>query len=1121
MNKTKPIFLVIIIAITSLFSCQPQPQHDFKVLVFSKTAGFRHNSISNGRKAIKKLGIENDFQVDATEKASFFKQKNLKNYQVVIFLNTTGDVLNEAQQLEFQRYIQAGGNFVGVHAAADTEPDWDWYGDLVGGYFKSHPKIQKASIDVLNSEHPSTQHLSKKWETTDEWYNYFNLSDQVQVLMNLNESSYEGGENGANHPIAWTQEFSGGRAFYTGLGHTKEQYENETFLKHLLGGILWAGGDKKLPNYTLSSVAPEENRFKKVVLDRHFYEPMELEILPDESVLFIERGGIVKRYDPKKDKSSEIFKLDVFYNIEEGLMGMALDPKFGDNHWVYLFYSDPVDTVQHLARFTMSNDFTTIDPNSEKILLNIKTQRKECCHSGGSIEFDSQGNLYLSTGDNTNPFASQGFSPTDERAGRAPWDAQRSSANSNDLRGKVLRITPKPDGTYSIPTDNLFADAKDGRPEIYTMGCRNPFRISVDPHTGFLYWGDVGPDASQDSTHRGSRGYDEINQARKAGFFGWPLFIGNNQPYQKFDFTTRKKHFLHDPKNPNNNSVNNTGLQNLPPAQPAFIWYPYAKSSEFPLVKSGGRNAMAGPVYYQNDHEKNPRRFPKYFDKKLFIYDWMRGWIMTISMNENGDFERMERFMPSHLFDNPVDMKFSSKGDLYVLEYGKAWKSKNRDARLVRIEYTNKNRQPIAQLEANKTIGGLPMTIRFDAQKSMDSDGDNLKYIWSINDKVIKNSADTLIHTFEKAGFYTVKLTAIDPTNLKDEAFIKVTVGNEIADIQWNFTGNQTFFWKNQPLKYAVNVTDKEDGTLGEGIDNKAVKVNISYLPEGKDFVQNALGHQVEPTGKALMDKSDCKACHQLDKKSSGPTYQAIAEKYAKNTKAVNYLTMKIINGGSGVWGEVSMAAHPDFKESDARKMARYILSLKTVKKTAIPISGSYRFDQHQASENDGKYILTAIYKDKGANKIPSFSAEKMHILRQPVLTATDFDELKKAKPATMKVVLKDGKGLKEELKIINGSHEGSILFRQLDLTNIKKLDLVTRTRRNNFVGGTYEIRLDQPDGQLWASTTRQPSKDLEQHSILKVKPITGLHDIFIVFKSNDPASQKSVGTFIRLHFLN
>lgn len=215
-----------------------------RVLVFSKTTGFRHDSIEKGIETVKELGAENGFTVDQTEDANVFTARNLKKYKAIIFLSTTGDVLNDAQQKVFEAYIHHGGGFVGVHAAADTEYDWPWYNKLVGAWFLSHPHQQEATILVLDKQHLATKHLPDTWRRWDEWYNYKNINPDLHVLMKLDEKSYEGGKNGDNHPIAWYHNFEGGRAFYTGLGHTKESYDEAAFRQHLLGGIKYAMGKK-------------------------------------------------------------------------------------------------------------------------------------------------------------------------------------------------------------------------------------------------------------------------------------------------------------------------------------------------------------------------------------------------------------------------------------------------------------------------------------------------------------------------------------------------------------------------------------------------------------------------------------------------------------------------------------------------------------------------------------------------------------------------------------------------------------------------------------------------------------------------------------------------------------
>lgn len=210
-----------------------------KVLVFTKTAGYRHEAIEKGVATLRELGAQNNFEVTQTEDSLQFNAKNLKKYQLVLFLSTTQDVLGDEQEEAFKSYINNGGSFMGVHAATDTEYEWPWFGKLVGAYFLNHPEQQEARINVLNKEHESTSHLADTWMHYDEWYNYKDINPDINVLMKLDESSYIGGKNGDNHPIAWYHEFDGGRSFYTGLGHTKKSYDDAKFRNHLLGGINW------------------------------------------------------------------------------------------------------------------------------------------------------------------------------------------------------------------------------------------------------------------------------------------------------------------------------------------------------------------------------------------------------------------------------------------------------------------------------------------------------------------------------------------------------------------------------------------------------------------------------------------------------------------------------------------------------------------------------------------------------------------------------------------------------------------------------------------------------------------------------------------------------------------
>ncbi len=458
----------------------------------------------------------------------------------------------------------------------------------------------------------------------------------------------------------------------------------------------------------------QDGAFHKVILeadrdlngdgtvDDALVDVMEISTAPDGRLFFIERGGTVKVWSPETKASKEVAKLQVWNMMEDGLLGITLDPGFPTRPWVYLFYSEPETHLDaegkkvgtnRVSRFELKGD--VLDLASERVLLRIPTQREQCCHSAGSLAFDAAGNLYASVGDNTHPGESDGYSPLDERPNRGPWNSQKSASNANDLRGKILRIHPEADGTVTIPKGNLFPPGTpQTRPEIYVMGNRNPFRISVDRKTGFLYWGEVGPDAGGGNPDRGPAGFDEINQAREAGNFGWPYFAGDNKPYRRYNFETRKSGDAFDPLHPLNESIHNTGPKELPPAQPAFIWYPYGPSTKFPVVNAGGgRTACAGPVYYFDEKLQSPHKLPKEFDHTLFIYEWSRNWIIAVHLDADNKIAKkadgslwMERFCEHMTFKRPMDIELGADGCLYVLENGTAWNG-NKDTQIVRIEY--------------------------------------------------------------------------------------------------------------------------------------------------------------------------------------------------------------------------------------------------------------------------------------------------------------------------------------------------------------------------------------------------------------------------------------------------
>ena len=239
------LFVCLVTAVSFTNSNQQTlPIEKSKVLIFSKTNGYRHESIEVGITAIKKLAAANNFDVDATEDSVYLSDANFKKYKAVIFLSTTGTVLGKEQELALQNFIHAGGGFVGIHAATDCEYEWPWYDKMIGANFLSHPQQQEAKLIVVDKTHSSTKHLPATWSRKDEWYNFKNMNPDVKVLIKIDETSYTGGKNGDSHPMAWYQAYEGGRVFYTELGHTEESYTDPLYLQHVLGGIQYAMGTK-------------------------------------------------------------------------------------------------------------------------------------------------------------------------------------------------------------------------------------------------------------------------------------------------------------------------------------------------------------------------------------------------------------------------------------------------------------------------------------------------------------------------------------------------------------------------------------------------------------------------------------------------------------------------------------------------------------------------------------------------------------------------------------------------------------------------------------------------------------------------------------------------------------
>ncbi len=1097
-----------------------------KLLVFSKTAGFVHNSIPEGIAAIQKLASENGMEVDTTSDASKFNDENLEQYASVIFLNTTGDVLDFYEEVAFQRYIQAGGGFVGVHAATDTEYGWSWYGELVGAYFKSHPQIQEAKFNVSDHECDAcSAALEAEWLTTDELYNFKNINENVNVIMSVDETSYDGGENGDNHPMAWYHNFDGGRAFYTALGHTKESYEDPKYLGHLWAGINYAvGGNQKLDYSKATVTLPSDPaRFTKVQLSvGEFYEPTEMALLPGGDILVANRRGDLMLYKEGAEKMKTVATLDVYattdvkgVNAEEGFMGLQADPNFADNNWLYAFYAPTGDEwVNRLSRFKFIDDELKME--TEQVILDVASDRDICCHTGGSIAFGPNDVLYLSTGDNSTPFdeagatyVNNGFAPLNDLPGKKQYDARRSSGNTNDLRGKILRIKVNEDGTYDIPAGNLFPPGTEKtRPEIFTMGHRNPYRISVDPKHGWVYWGDVGPDSREDKLEeRGPRGYDEHNVAREAGNYGWPLFIADNQAYFDYDYSNGKSGVQFDPAAPINDSKNNTGLRELPPAKPAYLYYDYGESKIFDGVTSGGRNAMAGPTFYK-DLVKGESQLPDYYDGKVIVYDWMRGWMKAVTFREDGTVERIEPFASNIEVSNLIDMEMGPDGRIYLLEYGSGWFTANDDSGLGYIQYNADNLPPKLQnFDVDKSSGDAPLTVKLSAEASDKEEGE-LTYLWDFGDgNTQETKTSSIEYTYADAGSYNASVEVMDANNMKAKSgIISLVSGNSrpVLDIAIE-GGNSSFFMPGVPVNYKVTVSDAEDDVVG--IDLSNVFVGVEYM-EGFDEASLTLGHKQlssSELGEGLVMSNTCKTCHKRNEKSIGPTYVDVAAKYAGQPDAKEYLVGKIIGGGNGVWGDVAMPANPTLEGGDANKIVDYILSLAKDGNESLPAKGQVIADQ---SAQGKTMVLTASYVDQGAPGASSLKGVKRVALASNTVSMAAAKEVNEFNPVEF-----GGMSL-----LIMPKGGGHFSLEEIDMSGVDKMTIGVGWQSPPDVNIEMEVRLGSPEGELIGKgSLTPPEKDSEQGAIpIKLsKDIKGKDNkIFFVY---NPKSEDKMGmlTFV------
>jgi cytochrome c len=527
------------------------------------------------------------------------------------------------------------------------------------------------------------------------------------------------------------------------------------------------------------------------------------------------------------------------------------------------------------------------------------------------------------------------------------------------------------------------------------------------------------------------------------------------------------------------------------------------------MVGTGGRTAMAGPVFYRADFSGSPRAFPQWYDGKLFIYEWMRGWVMAVTMDSAGNFVSMERFMPGTKFANPQEMAFGPSGDLFMLEYGTGWFQGNDDARLVRIEYNAGNRAPSVVASVDRGAGALPLRVQLSSAGTTDADDDSLMFSWTIrraNGDVVRRLAGaspTL--TLSAPGTYTATLNVRDAQGASAEAETRIIAGNQppTVSLALGARTNRTFFFPGATVHYGARVMDREDGSLDRGIPAGRVRVTAEFLREAPAPNENGAG-AASPHSEAirLIEASNCLACHQFDRTSIGPSYRRVAEKYTGDTTATERLVNKILRGGRGVWGEVSMPAHPALSEREATLMVSYIRSIvePDTDTPPLPVAGSYVPADSLARAPTGVIALRAAYTDRGAPGLPGLSADTTIVLRSPtvVLASGEVSE------GTSKMKVEQ---LPVEITIV--SRPGaSVRLRNVDLTGITAVTLtLTAPAQFGARGGFIEVRADSATGMVLGGTslippqTQQGAPPIQER--VSLTPIGGMHDLYFVVKND------------------
>jgi PKD repeat protein len=557
------------------------------------------------------------------------------------------------------------------------------------------------------------------------------------------------------------------------------------------------------------------------------------------------------------------------------MYGPAVDNDFATNKWVYLYYAPPLSTPTGAAPTTSTDpaawdvwkgyfqlsrykfvdgENPHLDLATEQQILRVPVDRGACCHVAGDIAFDTDNNLWLVTGDDTpaGGGGSGGFSPHNDSVSatgvyQAPFvDARRSSANTNDLRGKILRITVQDDGSYVVPAGNLFPEAQDvtnkTRPEIYAMGFRNPFRITID-EDDVAYITDYSPDSSVATVGRGPAGTGRMMVVDEPANYGWPMCVQPDLPYIEMNWTTTPISSVaaFDCAAPTNTSRHNTGLASLPAVKKSELWYSFQAPTPcaasylstptetcptlWPELGTGGVGPHGAAKYDYDPNLASDTKFPEYYDDAIFFGEFTRDTLKEIRLDSQGEILKINSLLncgaavtasTPFLCDNPMDMRFGPDGNFYLLTYGDGFFNINPDAAMVKFSYVKGLRAPIATLSATPTNGLAPLAVQFSSDGSRDPDpADSIAFAWDFDGNGTTDSVDpSPNHVYTANGVYTARLTVTDSSGKTASANTTITVGNTAPSVTVNTPVDGGFFTWGDGIPWSVTVTDPEDGPV-------------------------------------------------------------------------------------------------------------------------------------------------------------------------------------------------------------------------------------------------------------------------------------------------------------------